>query len=209
MGFLASIDSCYRLRRRTVLGHWESALDLAVKKEQTSRSPAELLSQLIVFDSEDRAVWPAKELRGMLRHQMRVHLRGFGGRSEMRTQLIEKIIAEADPPIQTFSDLLRHPKPPLSLLRMITEFAKRARDNPASSLPPEISLLLYHGCITAALVCWDERISTLSDDELRAGMSWGARQPWVDEATRNLFFHGLQYLRSPRRQWRTSRPADL
>jgi hypothetical protein len=161
-----------------------------------------MLSQLIAFDSEDRAVWPAKELRAMLRHQMRLHLRGFGGRSGTRTQLIERLTADADPPIQTFSDLLRHPKPPLALLRMIKEFAKRTRDNPASPLPPEISLLLYHGCITAALISWDERISTLSDDELRTGMSWGARQPWVDEATRNLFFQGLQYLRSPGRQWR-------
>ena len=161
-----------------------------------------MLSQLIAFDSEDRAVWPAKELRAMLRNQMGLHLRGLGGQSGMRTQLIEKLIADTDPPVRTFSDLLRHPKPPLALLQLVKECAKRSRDNPASPLPPEIWLLLYHGCITAALICWDERISSLSDDELRTGMSWGARQPWVDEATRNLFFQGLQYLRSPRPQWR-------
>jgi hypothetical protein len=100
-------------------------------------------------------------------------------------------LAARVPPAQSFAELLRQPRPAVGLLEVVKEFAKANADNPQSGLPREVAAVLYYACIGAALVRLGSRISKLSDEELRRGLSWAAAQPWVDEETGRLLGEAL------------------
>lgn len=161
------------------------------------------LADLIAFDADGRAIGPANELKAALHQHLHCPLfQSFHAHALSHGANLPALAAAATPPIYSLADLLRHPAPPIDLLWMAKDFAKITKDNPHSPLPPELSLLLYYGSITAALLRCQQRITKLSDDRLRSGLSWAARQPWLDETTRALFLHGLDFLRSPRHLWR-------
>lgn len=159
------------------------------------------LSGLIAFDADDRAVWPAGELQASLSHQLRTRLSTGLNQLHPDPEILSAIL-NSDPSIQTFGQLLHHPQPPMELLRLTKDFAKLAKRDHLANLPPEICLLLYYGSIVAGMLRHNERITRLTDDELRAGLNWVVRQPWVDDQTRRLFLEGLRHLRSGRSRWR-------
>ena len=104
----------------------------------------------------------------------------------------------ANIPLETFGDLLRHPHPPLGVLKLMKEFAKVNRDNPESSLPTEIATVIYFTAIVLALTRCGQRITGLDDDALRRGVEWVVAQPWVDESTRSLFRDALTLIGTDR-----------
>ncbi len=162
---------------------------------------SEQLSRVIAFDTTDRAIWPAQELRTALRRQMGARLTHvFPGPN--RGEIASVLASLATPPIQTFADLLSHPRPPMDLLWMVKDLSKRARDSESIDPPPDVALLLYYASIILAMLRHAERISTLSDEELRHGFNWAVRQPWIDAELRDLFLDGLRFLRSARHRWR-------
>jgi hypothetical protein len=175
-----------------------------VKKNDLSADWRTVLSRLIAFDSDGRAVWPAEDLQKSLTHQL-----ALSPFSEMAWQIAPEAAhsldyEEADEePIRTFADLLHHRRPPLGLLRLAKDFAKQHHDNSRSPIPPDVSLLMYYGSIVAAMIRWNQRITRLSDDDLRAGLNWVIRQPWVEGQLLSLFQEGLRFMRSPRREWRS------
>ena len=156
------------------------------------------LSQLIAFDSDDRAIWPAVQLRAILRQQL---LAPFPA-AVLPVSMDSGEGDAAEPRLESFQDLLNHPRPPVDLLCQTKEFAKRAKDDAASHMPPEIALLLYYGSISIALVRRGQRITTLCDDDLRQGLNWAIREPWVDQALKAIFLEALRFLRSGRDKWR-------
>ena len=145
---------------------------------------SDVLGQLITFDSDDRAVWPTEQLRVLLAQHLCAPLP----------------LAGAD--TLTFAQLLQHPHPPMNLLWEMKEFAKRSTQNRDSMIPPELCLVLYYGCITLALVRWKHRITKLPDDDLFDGLAWAARQPWVDDQTRDLLREGMSLLGGSAPAWR-------
>lgn len=104
-------------------------------------------------------------------------------------QLGEKLADLRTPdgqPVATFGDLLRHPAPPVALLKLVKEFAKMSRRLGRRQLPPEVASMLYYLSIGIALFRCGHRLTLLSDPELREGFRWASAQPWADEATRDL-----------------------
>ncbi|MGE5611524.1 MAG: hypothetical protein ACM359_19900 [Bacillota bacterium] len=158
-----------------------------------------MLTRLIAFDAEGRAIWPVDNLQMLLHEQLASHWQRSGARDQRLRSLL---MQSAECAIGSFHDLLQHPRPPIDLLRQTKDIAKQWYQDPGSGLPPEICLVLYYGSIVAAMVRHNERISRLSDDDLRSGASWVARQPWVDAETQGLFRQGLEHLRSGRQWWR-------
>lgn len=156
------------------------------------------LSDLIAFDADGRAVWPAAQLKSALREQL---LSGLNNLVADRN-LFDAISASTTPPLTNYLDLLRHPRPPLDLLIITKDHAKLAHRDPRSALPPDVALLLYYGSIAAALLRHGRRISRLTDDELRGGFNWAVRQSWVDDETRSLFLKTLRLMRSSLLRWR-------
>jgi hypothetical protein len=90
-------------------------------------------------------------------------------------------------PLNSFSDLFRHPKPPVALLKLTKEFAKSSDRRSASPLPPEIATVLYYAAIVTALLRHGSPISRLSLRALKEGVTWALEQPWLDEQMRGLF----------------------
>lgn len=158
-----------------------------------------MLSQLIAFDAEGRAIWPMESLQTLLQQQLSSHWQRSGARDQRLRSLMSQLEQWA---VESFHDLLQHPSPPIELLRQTKDLAKQWYQDPASGLPPEICLVLYYGSIVAALVRHNERISSLPDDDLRCGATWSAQQPWVDRQTQALFRRGLEHLRCGRHLWR-------
>lgn len=158
-----------------------------------------MLTQLIAFDGDGRAIWPVEHLRTVLQQQLSSH---WQQANRTNGRLRSVLMQSAQCAVGSFHDLLQHPHPPLELLRETKDMAKEWHLDPGSPLPPEICLVLYYGSIVAALVRHNERITRLSDDDLRGGASWVIRQPWVDSATRGLFLKGLMHLRLGRHWWR-------
>ncbi|MFQ5495688.1 MAG: hypothetical protein ACE5EX_09950 [Phycisphaerae bacterium] len=159
--------------------------------------PASLARLLEVSNGND-VLWRPEELAAILRHQLAAPIEydlsamGRDKAHKLRTSAASKGLL-----LKSFADLLHHPHPPLELLAMTKQFAKAARADPKSSVPVEITTLLYYACIAAALVRCRERITGLDDAAIKEGFEWGRTQPWVDEATAGLFTAGLEALQAP------------
>jgi hypothetical protein len=132
--------------------------------------------------------WRPQELAAFLRQQMAAPI--SVDLASLDPSLSRKIAALADANglvLKSFGDLVRHERPPIELLRLVKEFAKISRGHPESSLPPEVASVLYYLAISASLVRWEERITSLSDEDLRAGLSWALKLEWIDAPARELF----------------------
>jgi hypothetical protein len=130
-----------------------------------STNLSDALSELIAFDAQGRAVWPAKELGAMLDRPLEEL--GSGG---------------------SVRELLECPAPDVEVLIAMKNLAKR---RPRNLFPPETALLLYYGSIAAAMVRCGRRITKLRDEELRNGFTWGIKQPWVPEGICEVFREGM------------------
>jgi hypothetical protein len=174
-----------------------------LSNENTQFEGPDMLSRLIAFDADSRALWPARALTQALDQQLKMRLDTLTVMVPPDERIgMVMLLEECGPDLQTFADLLWHPRPPLELLRACKEFAKRAKHSRHSTVPPEIALLVYYGSIVAGLLRLGRRITTLGDEDLRQGINWVVRQQWVDPLIRQLFRDALAHLRVGRHLWR-------
>jgi hypothetical protein len=154
--------------------------------DEIFRSQPQALARLFSAGAQG-TTWSHADLGAVLRHQLSAPLL-----VDLR-RLPHWPGAEAGPS-GNFGELLAHPCPPLELLRLTKEFAKAADQQEDRPLPVEVATMLYYAAIVAALVGCGERISRLSDDELRQGVAWALAQPFIAPQVRPLFERGRDYL---------------
>jgi hypothetical protein len=161
------------------------------------------LRHIIAFDAADRAIWPVEEIQRMLRMQLgaRLHLE-LDRSGLLHRRAVLALTGQANPPIRSVADLLHHPRPPVDLLRALKDFSKNRREDSTSEVAPEVALTIYYASIATALTRCGERITTLNEDELRAGFNWLVKQTWLPGRTRNLISRAMHHLRMGRHQWR-------
>ena len=82
--------------------------------------------------------------------------------------------------LKSIGDLLNHPHPPVKLLVMLKDFAKRLMEHPDSPLPREVASLLYWSAIASGLSRGKVRLTSLDSEKLLAGLRWAASQSWVE-----------------------------
>ena len=85
------------------------------------------------------------------------------------------------PVITQLALLLTHPDPPLELLECAKDFAKRhllAQQN--SSIPTDVSQMIYLAAIAVAFVRWRVMITALDRASLCRGLLWAMTQPWIE-----------------------------
>ena len=151
------------------------------------------LAELLEISEGEAANFGPDELAAIWQHQLASSIRIDLG--EAAGEVVRALHdAAAQGPLDSFGDLLGHPKPPVQLLRLAKDFAKARRRRREAGLPPEIATMLYYAGIAAALVRCRERISELDDATQRGGFQWALDQPWADPETRSLFEEGLKEL---------------
>lgn len=130
--------------------------------------------------------WSNDDLAAIWRHQLTAAVDSdLLGTDE---QELGRIRAESESKgllIESFRDLLLHPRPPVELLTMTKRFAKRMREARHGGPPKEIAIMLYYAAAAAALAS-GVRITSLADSELLKGFKWAVRNEWIDEPTRRL-----------------------
>lgn len=164
-------------------------------KTDTSKTDMSLLSQLLDPSELGKRIWRGSELKAILRHQLAASV-GFD-LGELEAGLARRLrtVSEAEGLLlQSFRDLFQHQCPPVELLVLTKDFAKRHLGHPESPLPQEIARVLYLASIAVAMIRCHRRISSLDDAAIRSGLEWATGQQWLDEATRNLFQEGIKAL---------------
>jgi hypothetical protein len=159
------------------------------------KSTPKTLAAFLAAGDDAARLWRPEELAAIFRHQMAapivVDLGGFDPATASRLKTISSAQGLL---LKSFHDLFSHKLPPRELLIVAKDFAKANMDHPGSSLPAEVSAVLYYGAIAAALVRLDERISQLSNESLKRGFSWAGEQPWVETEIKQLLAEAAKKL---------------
>ena len=81
--------------------------------------------------------------------------------------------------LRSFGDLLQHPRPQPEMLRMVKDFAKRCLQHPDPPMVRDIASSLYLLAVLAARLRCGQRISRLSDADLRNGAAEMQHVGWL------------------------------
>jgi|ETNmetMinimDraft_30_1059905.scaffolds.fasta_scaffold61890_2 hypothetical protein len=158
-------------------------------------SSSDVRSFLEEVKTEDH-LWSEADLGDVLSHQwstpLEVDLSGMDGALSQRVNLLAKSKGLL---LRSFGDLMEHPKPPLELLGLTKEFAKRCICSPHSPVPHDVARVLYFASIATALCRCRKRITTLSDGDVMDGISWSLSRDWLPEGARNVLTSGLEALK--------------
>lgn len=142
----------------------------------------------------DGSLRPA-ELRALWRHQLGSPFQfDLGNIEPNEGARLRELSAAEGLLLRSLGELLQHPHPPLELLRLAKDFAKAHEQSPDAPLPPEMSRVLYYAAVAAAWARCGCRMTALDDGQLRRAFDWALAQPWVDDATKELFATGRRLL---------------
>ena len=160
-------------------------------------SPGRLRGLLDDTSAEDR-LWSADDLQDIFVHQWSAPLAlDLGGLDDAHATQVETLATSKQLLLRSFGDLLKHERPPLALLELSKEFAKRCLNSPHSTIPHDVARVLYFASIAAALSRCGRRISELSDARIISGISWALSREWLAEEARDVLSSGLEALRDP------------
>ena len=161
------------------------------------RGGPDCLAALWEIESGKPRVWQAEEFEAIFRHQMAAPLCvELAGLDTTQARRVRSITDDAGLLLQSLRDLILHTAPPLELLHLIKDFAKRNRRSPKSDFPHEIAAALYYLSISAALVGHGERITRLGNLALSKGLTWATAQTWLDAPCKALIFEALKTLKN-------------
>ena len=136
-----------------------------------------------------------QELGVVFRHHMQAPFEfGLAATSPAEATELPDAAATTRTLVRNLRELLTHPQPPVELLKLTKDVAKRDRHRPRSPVPAEVSTALYYASIAAALVRRDTRISRLGDEDLAEGFAWVAGQAWIEADIAALCRDGTRWL---------------
>ena len=92
---------------------------------------------------------------------------------------------------KSFRDLLENSNPPLALLMLTKDFAKRTFKEAEDSQLKEIAAALYYASYAAGLTRRGQRLGGMDTLELRGGFDWALGRTWLDEKTKALISKAL------------------
>jgi hypothetical protein len=146
--------------------------------EQTAKLVQRLLGPL-------RDGWASSDLPDILRDQLAAPL---------PFRLPDTASGAGTPAFASFAELLFHPGPPLALLHLTKQFARRCGEAKDGPLPLPITKLLYYAAIAVAWARHGKWITTQNAEKVREAFERASKLTWVDEATRTIFVDALARL---------------
>jgi len=163
-----------------------------MKDRDLTKTDPRLLADVMGLATKEGDLWAPADLGAILRHQLAAPLADeLGPLDERVGDKLDAHRAAGGGALDTFGDLLRHPRPPVEMLKLTKRFARRSKGHPAAPLPGRVATILYVASIVAARTRRSARISRMDDQALRVGILWALEQPWLDESIRRLLTDGL------------------
>jgi hypothetical protein len=126
----------------------------------------------LLSPADSSNLWTDADYAALLLHQLRSSLPGAGG--------------------LTFGDVLLRDDPDPDHLRQIKDFAKAARDDSASGIPPHVCHVIYYAAIAAAQVRGKYRLTSLDSEAFARGLGWASALSWVPQPLQDLFHDALK-----------------
>jgi hypothetical protein len=162
------------------------------RKDRPKDRPPELATVLELGLRADEP-WRPEELQALLEHEFSSPLEfDLGNLEEGHASRLKRLSEAEGLVLRSLRELLFHSRPPIDLLRLVKDFAKRCAAHPRSALPPEVASVIYYASIAAALVRCAVRITELDDAALRHGFEWVLAQPWVDQSTKQVVARAVE-----------------
>lgn len=156
-------------------------------QEPDSQSESKSLYFLLEDMEFGQPRWSGDDLQAMWGHQLQSPLIiDLGGMRGKDAHQIEQMATARGLMLKSFADLFFHPHPPVDLLDLTKEFAKRNLVSPETRLPAGITRVLYFGSIAIAKLRCGQSITRLSDDRVLDGLEWCLNQDWLDPALHDL-----------------------
>lgn len=139
-----------------------------------------------------RQPWRPEELGAVFKHQMHTPIQfDLAGQDPVFRDRLRLLAASEGLLLQSFHDLFCHPHPPLHLLEIVKDFAKRLAADPHSPIPRDIARVLYYLSIATAQWRLQRRISALDTGRLARGLRWALAQPWLDRDAHEILAQAL------------------
>ncbi|NQT91883.1 MAG: hypothetical protein HQ559_03910 [Lentisphaerae bacterium] len=139
----------------------------------------------------ENRLWSADDLRDVLNHQWSAPLAvDLSGLTVENAERVEMLATSKGLLLRSFGDLLEHPHPPLSLLVLTKEFAKRCLSSSNGAVPHDVARVLYFASIATALDRCSLRITKLGDKQIADGISWALSLDWIPTGARGVLAAG-------------------
>lgn len=160
--------------------------------KRTRRDVTSMLESLLDPDLAERRDWHPEELGALLEHQWNAPLEADLGQLAPERALLLKRLCEADHLLlKSYGELFAHPMPPIEILEMIKDYAKRQLARPNLELPEEMAMVLYVLSVVVARLRCGQRITSQPDETVRSNIQSVLTQPWVTEPVARLLREGL------------------
>jgi hypothetical protein len=156
------------------------------------------LARILAQDQPDAGLWAQQEMRAMWEHQMSALIEADleipqPGNSSAADDSEEGAGFTG----KCFRELLENSSPPLALLRLTKDFAKRTFKEAEDSQLKEIAAALYYTSYAAGLTRRGQRLGGMETLELRGGFDWALGRAWLDDQTKELLSQGRKLLEQP------------
>lgn len=163
------------------------------RKHSTLDTSSESIRVLLDEVAAENRLWSADDLRDVLDHQWTAPLAvDLAGLSQQNAERVETLATSKGLLLRSFGDLLEHPHPPLTLLVLTKEFAKRCLSSSNGVVPHDVARVLYFASIAAALDRCGLRITKLGDKQIADGMTWALSLDWIPSGARAILSAGIE-----------------
>lgn len=165
---------------------------------QPKATDTRALEMFLDPEFQNRRVWQPEELGAMLEYQWRSPLEADLSGMDTKTAHMLKNMCDAQSLcLKSYGDIFDHRMPPVEVLTIIKEYAKRNMACPDVELPGDIAKLLYILSVVVARMRCGKRITTQDDSTIRQSITALLTQPWLSPSVSELLREALSVFGDP------------
>ncbi|MBP62265.1 MAG: hypothetical protein CMJ62_12165 [Planctomycetaceae bacterium] len=195
----SALDGEVRELKKILTSTDQTELDLpeilSFAARQLDLGAIQRLAGLLNWNEDEHSPWSHEQLAALFEHQLKTPLCvQFADVSPRPTAGLLSLTSDQDKPITTLEDLLKHPSPPIEVLRSVKDWATYLMRSKSDKTPPQIAPIVYLTAVAVALVRCEERISSSADTDLEATFRQALEATWAGDQVRQIFRKALDTL---------------